>query len=257
MEPLRARRPAPIRPASGELAKALLIDTTTRASYPVMYNPEELKLEQGNVVAEVAIPGLEAPPLQYVRGRSRVLTLELFFDTFESGDDVRVHTAPIVGLLDKQPQTQAPPVLLFSFGRVQLRCVLVDAGQRFTMFLRDGTPVRSTLSVRLQEYADVEVEIRRGFFVGSPTAAAVVGAGTAATARAVAASAAALGGSETLHTVLRGDTLSGIAAAYLGDAGRWREIADANRIEDPLSLRPGTPLIIPGPAAPPGGARRR
>lgn len=257
MEPRRARPSAPVRPASGELAKALLIDTTSGAAHAVMYNPEELKLEQGNVVAEVAIPGRPAPPLQYVRGRSRVLTLELFFDTFEVGHDVRIHTAPIVGLLDKQPQTQAPPVLLFSFGRVQLRCVLVDAGQRFTMFLRDGTPVRSTLSVRLQEYADVEVEIRRGFFVGSPTAAAAVGAVTSATARAVAASAAVLGGSESLHTVVAGDTLSGIAAAYLGDPARWRDIAAANRIEDPLALLPGARLVVPGRGVPPGGARTR
>ena len=61
--------------------------------------------------------------------------MELFFDTYETGQDVRDFTAPIVALLDKQPQTMAPPVLLFSLGRVQFRCVLVDAGQRFTMFL--------------------------------------------------------------------------------------------------------------------------
>ena len=139
-----------------------------------MYNPEELKLEQGNQFAEVGIPGLNASPLQYVRGKNRVLTMELFFDTYESGEDVRAHTAPIVALLNTRPQTLAPPVLLFSLGRVQFRCVLTDAGQRFTMFDRDGTPVRSTMSVRLQEYVDVSLEVRQGLFLGSPTASAVV-----------------------------------------------------------------------------------
>ena len=79
--------------------------------------------------------------------------MELFFDTYEAGVDVRAATPRRSSrLLDKEPQTKAPPVLLFSMGRLQFRCVLVDAEQRFTMFLRDGTPVRSTLSVRLQEF---------------------------------------------------------------------------------------------------------
>src|SRR4249920_1618767 len=118
-------------PTSNELVKAALIDTTSGVGYPVMYNPEELKLEQGNQFAEVGIPGLDASPLQYVRGRNRVLAMELFFDTYETGEDVRAYTAPIVRLLDKNPQTLAPPVLLFSLGRLQFRCVLTDAGQRF------------------------------------------------------------------------------------------------------------------------------
>jgi LysM repeat protein len=225
------------------LAKANLIDTTTGATHAVMYNPEELKVEQGNTFAEVGIPGLNASPLQYVRGKNRVLTMELFFDTYETQEDVRVHTAPIVGLLDKLPQTLAPPVLLFSLGRVQFRCVLTDAGQRFTMFAQDGTPVRSTMSVRLQEYVDVELEVRQGVFLGSPTASAIVNTALTPIVGAVSPSAAS-----AMHVVLAGETLSSIAGAYLGDVARWREIARANAIVDPLAVRPGTSLVIPAPA---------
>src|SRR5262245_21956765 len=98
-------------PVSNELAKALIVNTTTGTSFPVMYNPEQLKLEQGNSFAEIGIPGLNVPPAQYVRGKARAVTMDLFFDTYETGEDVRAHTAPIVALLDKSPQTQAPPVL--------------------------------------------------------------------------------------------------------------------------------------------------
>jgi LysM repeat protein len=213
-----------------------------------MYNPEELKIEQGNQFAEVGIPGLNASPVQYVRGKNRVLTMELFFDTYETGEDVRVHTAPIVALLDRQPQTLAPPVLLFSLGRVQFRCVLTDAGQRFTMFGRDGTPVRSTMSVRLQEYADVSLEIRQGLFLGSPTASAVVNKVITPLVEAVARQLPA-NVATVVHVVLHGDTLSGIAGVYLGDPARWREIAELNRILDPLSLAPGASLVIPGGTA--------
>jgi LysM repeat protein len=249
--PLPAFQPSPTaRAVSNELAKALLIDTTRQVTYPVMYNPEELKLEQGNTFAEVGIPGLNTPPVQYVRGKARTLSMELFFDTYESGQDVRLFTAPVVRLLDKVPRTQAPPILLFSMGRLQFQCVLVDASQRFTMFLRDGTPVRSTLSVRLQEYVRVDVAVRRGLFFGSPTVSAVVN-----TAAEAAVGVAA--GSATVHVTARGDTLSGLAAAYLGDPALWRDIARANRIDDPFDLAPGRSLVIPskGSGAPAGPGR--
>ncbi|GAA0436010.1 peptidoglycan-binding protein [Acrocarpospora corrugata] len=228
-------RPA-TRRAGSELAKATLIDTTTGTAHRVMYNPDELKFEQGNTFAEVGIPGLDTPPIQYIRGKARTLSMELFFDTYESGQDVRAFTGPIVALLDRRRQTMAPPVLLFSLGQVQLRCVLVEAGQRYTMFLRDGTPVRSTMSVRLQEYAEVAVEIRHGLFAGSPTVTAVADL----------AAAAVTGRDATVHLTVLGETLSSIAAAYLGDPGQWRRIADANRVLDPFDVPPGTRLVIPG-----------
>ena len=47
------------------------------------------------------------------------------------------------------------------------------------------------------------------------------------------------------HRVAKGDTLSRIAARYLGDATRWREIQRLNAITDPASLSEGTTLKIP------------
>jgi len=199
------------------LGKATITNTATSERFQVMYNPDELRLEQGNNFAEVGIPGLNAPPVQYVRGKARTLAMDLFFDSYETDQDVRSHTGPLVKLLDKQPLTKAPPVLLFSVGQVNFQCVLVDASQRFTMFRRDGTPVRSTISVRFQEFVRVEIEIERGLFIGPPT----------------------------LHNVVRSETASAIAAAVLGDPARWREVAEANGIDDPLNIPPGLTLQVP------------
>jgi nucleoid-associated protein YgaU len=200
-------------------APAVIVNTETDDSIPVMYNPEEYRIEQGNSFAEIGIPGQQSPPLQFVRGKARSLTMELVFDTNAEGNsDVRDHVDRILALLQKTQRTKAPPVLRFAMGRFRMDCVLVDVAQRYTMFRADGTPVRAILSVRFQEHVKLDVQVRRGLFVGPPL----------------------------LHRIVGGETLSSVAAEYLGDASRWREIADANGIADPLALIPGASLVIPG-----------
>jgi nucleoid-associated protein YgaU len=201
-----------------QLAKAFIVNTTTGQQIQVMYNPEQYSLDQGNNIAEIGIPGLNAPPIQYVRGKGRILSMELFFDSYELGADVRQFTDPVTGLLATLPSTFAPPILLFVMGSFSFRCVLMEAAQRFTMFAIDGTPVRSTLNVRFHEYVDVTVAVESGFFVAAPV----------------------------VTNVIQGDTVSSIAATVYGDPSRWRDIANANNIEDPFNLPPGQSLVIPG-----------
>jgi len=200
-----------------QLSKAVVINTHTGDRIQVMFNPEQYSLDQGNSFAEVAIPGLPAPPLQYVRGRARMLSMELFFDTYETRQDVRVFSGQLVALLDQNPLTHAPPVLLFMMGTFTFRCVLVEAGQRYTMFLRDGTPVRATLTVKFQEYATAEFEVKQGFFVGPPT----------------------------LQSAIQGQTVAQVTSDQLGDPTRWREVALANAIVDPFTVPAGKSLLIP------------
>jgi nucleoid-associated protein YgaU len=42
-----------------------------------------------------------------------------------------------------------------------------------------------------------------------------------------------------------GDTLQSIAFAHYRDPTRWRRIAEANAIDDPMRLRRGASLTIP------------
>ena len=50
-----------------------------------------------------------------------------------------------------------------------------------------------------------------------------------------------------VYVVKKGDTLSGIAAAELGDADRWPEIFTLNRavLTNPDLIVPGTVLVLP------------
>lgn len=209
-------------PQLEQLAKAAIINTENNARITVMYNPEQYSIDLGNQFAEAAIPGLARPPIQYVRGKTRTLSMELFFDSYEEHQDVRTFTGQVTDLLNQSPRTHAPPVLLFTMGQFSFQCVLVDVQQRFTMFDRDGTPVRASLQVRFQEYAPVELVVQSGLFIGPPS----------------------------LRTVSTGQTLSQIASDALGDASRWREIAETNGVDDPFHLTPGAKLVIPGGKGP-------
>jgi nucleoid-associated protein YgaU len=52
---------------------------------------------------------------------------------------------------------------------------------------------------------------------------------------------------ERIHTVLEGETLSGISQKYYGTASGWQKIYVANRklLSSPDRIRPGMRLIIP------------
>lgn len=187
-----------------------------------LFNPTQYNLDQGNQIAEIGVPGLGSPILQYVRGNARTLSMELFFDTYERQADVRRHTDAIYGLLAIDPETHAPPICLVVWGDFSLRCVLERVGGRFTMFLTDGTPVRATLNVTFKEYVDVAVEVRR-----TPLQSA---------------------DHTKRRTARLGDTLSGIAGVEYGDPSRWRYIAEANNQDNPRTLSPGVLVIPPLPA---------
>jgi LysM repeat protein len=186
---------------------------------PVLFNPTHYSLEKSNQFAEIGIPGLSAPILQYVRGNTRTLSMELFLDTYEQQTDVRTYTSQIYSLLEIEPTTHVPPVCIFTWGQFNFECVLDRVSGRFTLFLANGTPVRATLTVTFKEFVDVTVEVRN-----HPTESA---------------------DHTKTHTVQRGDTLSGIAAAEFDDPALWRSIAQVNGIDNPRLLQPGRVLVIP------------
>jgi hypothetical protein len=186
---------------------------------PVMFNPPEYHLVRSNEYAEVAVPGLGSSVLQFVRGQAQTLTMDLFFDSTATGLDVRLHTAAVIGLTDIDPETHAPPELLFLWGSLVFPCVLETVSQKFTYFDPLGLPLRAELSVTLRG-ADSLAGLVASIPLQSPDRAKgwVTGAG---------------------------DTLQAIAAKEYGDPRQWRVIARASGLDDPLALVPGLRLTIP------------
>jgi nucleoid-associated protein YgaU len=202
------------------------------ASLEVQFNPTEYTLSKGAQLAEVPIPGLDQPILQFVRGQTETLTLDLFFDSTESGTgtsakSVTEKTDKFYDLVKIDPATHAPPVLLFTWGgtsfpgapRKAFRCVVANVRQQYTLFSPTGVPLRAKLTVELREYKSLGQQIRELHLRSSDHT--------------------------KVHIVVEGETITSIAGQEYGDPTAWRAIADANRLEDPLDLPPATILRVP------------
>jgi Contractile injection system tube protein/LysM domain len=186
---------------------------------PVLFNPTQYSLDKGNQIAEIGIPGLGSPILQYVRGGPRSLGLDLFFDTYEARSNVCAHTDRIYKLLEITAKDHVPPVCRFAWGAFHFDCIVERVSGKFTLFLANGTPVRATLTVSLKEFIKVDVEVK------NPPTESV--------------------DRTKSRTIKRGDSLSSLAAVEYGDPGMWRPIAEANGIDNPRRIAPGTVLVVP------------
>lgn len=199
----------------------------------VQFNPSDYTLTKTNQLAEVGVPGLDSPILQFVRGQTETLKLDLFFDSTEEGTgaqatSVTTRTDQFYDLIKIDNDTHAPPVLLFSWGgtdfpgriRNGFKCVVASLSQKYTFFSESGVPLRATVSVELKEYKTLTEQLHQLNLKSSDhTKADVFGAR---------------------------DTLASVAQrAYGGTGAQWRLIAEANDIDDPAAVPPGSILRIP------------
>ncbi len=195
-----------------------------RTPIPVLFNPNQLSFHKSACWRQARRVGSDVSPSQFLHGEPATLKVDLFFDTYADGKDVRQHTQKIYHLTTVQDhgELHRPPLCRLAWGRFDfdhLQWVLTDLDQRFTLFLANGLPARATLSCSFREWRSDEVEGKLAAR-GSPDL-------------------------EKSHTVRRGDTLSAIAGGFYGDPAQWRPIAEANSIDDPRRLEIGRTLRIP------------
>lgn len=206
----------------------------------VQFYPTEVTFDKAAQIAEIAIPGLDSPLLQFVHGQNEKLTLDLFFDTTEDGmgagaESVVKYTDRIYSLVKSEPDRHAPPICEFIWmsdfpgsrvnehlgnqRRNSFRCLVESVKQKFTLFSSEGVPLRATLSVSLREYKTLEQQL----YKQNPNSP-----------------------DRTQSRVLQsGETLALVAARHYQRAGEWRRIAEANNISDPRRIEPGTFLTLP------------
>jgi nucleoid-associated protein YgaU len=176
------------------------------------------------------------PDPDYGGGSPTTLTgLKLLFDTYERhldgdvvlntpGQNVRTLTSKLWDMSLIQPSLKdekngqgRPPRVKFSWGRITFIGFITSISEDFKLFLPNGTPVRSEVTLAMREYVE------------PPTGTNPTSGGPAGV---------------RVRTVTQGETLDWIAYQEYGDPNAWRLLADLNRLDDPRRLVPGQRLLI-------------
>jgi len=198
------------------------------------FNPQQYAISKANEWRATPVVGASLPSLQFGGGMGRELTLELLFDASDSSSaDVRQVTDTLFLMMEvTQPATgdtnsARPPTVTFSWGQtVTFTAVCRNLAVSYTLFRPDGTPIRAFVSLTLMQVEKADSRSGSG-------AAAAQNPTTRASGRL------------SVHVVQEGDSLTSIAYNAYKDPTRWREIAEANSIDDPFRLRRGQALTVP------------
>ena len=127
---------------------------------PLRFNPTEYQLQKANNFAEIPIPGLESPPIQFVRGTSEKLVADLIVDTSDTLEDVRkAYTNGLRDLMRINAELHAPPIVRLTWDTQVFKGVVEALNITFVLFTPDGIPIRAKLSLTLKEYRPVDVQV--------------------------------------------------------------------------------------------------
>lgn len=210
------------------LTKATITNLDTKKVIKCLFNPTEYTIARTNSWQRSTKQGNNVGKLDFTGGGSRTMTVELFFDVYELGEDVRKYTAELwnltliePGTKNQKTKTGRPPLCLFQWGpNWHFTAAVTSLSVRYTLFQSDGTPVRAVASLSLQEAED------GGELNGTnPTSYAEPG--------------------HRRREVRMHDTLPLIAYEEYGDPNKWRLIADANKLHDPTAIEEGDIIAIP------------
>uniref|UniRef100_A0AAU2V690 LysM peptidoglycan-binding domain-containing protein n=1 Tax=Streptomyces sp. NBC_00003 TaxID=2903608 RepID=A0AAU2V690_9ACTN len=193
------------------------------------FNPSQVQLGRSSTwVVMPAIAYTRGAPAKFTGAQPAALQLEVFLDASgtPSSNTVQKQVDLLLSCCEVTPQSVAskapsPPFVKFSWGSfstVEFTAYVTSVNANYTLFSPNGTPLRATCNLSLTEVATNT----KG---QNPTSGAL--------------------SARRVHRTVAGDTLASLAWREYGDATRWRVIAEANEIDDPMRLRPGTELLLP------------
>lgn len=190
------------------------------------FNPKELSLSKSAKWKRDAQRNAPKSAVPEFTGADPVkLSVEMFFDATDTMDASVVHrvealfTCCVPTEESRQAKKASPPWVILHWGDlVAFPSVVTSVNAKYTLFTPGGTPVRAVCTVQLEEIVGEQPG-------QNPTSGALA--------------------ARDVHVVGTGDTLEAVAYQAYGDPGRWRDLADANGIDDPMRLRPGMALLVP------------
>ncbi len=193
-----------------------------------MFNPNELSLRKSaSWIPHVVRAAEDVGVAEFGGSGPRELSLTVFLDATDTHDrsvQQRVEkllTCCVPTKASISAKAPSPPWVKFMWGQFQtvsFYSYVSSVDATYKLFDPDGTPLRATCALTMTEISGSKPR-------QNPTS------GTLSAQR--------------VHRLVAGDTLEMLAYREYGDPTRWRVIAEANDIDDPVRLRPGRQLLLP------------
>lgn len=188
------------------------------------FNPKDFSITKNIKWTQKVINGKNTGVWEFSGGEAQDLTVNLIFDSTDTGTDVRDKYANLLKMAEidtskKNPQTRKgePPECKFQWGSyLSFSGFIKSIGQEFILFKADGTPLRARLKVTFCETANPPKP-------QNPTSRTE---------------------SRKIWIVREGETLDWIAYKEYGSPAHWRHIAVTNDLDNPLDLQPGQVLKL-------------
>ena len=123
--------------------------TGPKVTVPVHFNPASLQHTVANTLKE---EGKGAKKKQYVSQTTAKLTMDVVFDSTDTGEDVRITTNKMAQLLQPVPEGQSkkvPPVVKFSWGAYAFTGMVEQYKETIDFFAAGGLPLRSSINLTL------------------------------------------------------------------------------------------------------------
>lgn len=233
-------------------------------SIDVMFNPSDYSIMRNMNYAEIGVPGLAMPLLQFVRGESQVLNIELFLDSSDRkslSPDAAVNAvtsgagdANAIDLTSSSGAgiTPVPPDQWTDLGGSPFcehrllalrRLAEIDShlhAPNVVMFSWSGDRFQGVVTSYTEKFTMFDDHgniVRARVTLGLKSYIAAEDQFRSINPQSP--------DRTKTHVVQAGDRLDSIAADEYGDPEQWRVIASANGIARPRILVPGTLLTIP------------
>ena len=131
-----------------ELAHFTNLSAKSASNVSVHFNPESLQYTVQNTLKE---EGRGAKKKQHVSQTSAKLTMQLVFDTTDTGEDVRVYTDEMAKLLQpyKDGNDKSPPLVEFAWGLYRFTGLVEQYKETIDFFAAGGVPLRSGVDITL------------------------------------------------------------------------------------------------------------
>ncbi len=121
-------------------------------SFDVHFNPASL---QYTITNKMKNTGSGNSAKQYVDESTGKLTMDLIFDTTDSGEDVRLHTVRVAQLMEPEEDDKTPPIVEFEWGLYTFAGMMQTYKETIDFFSSDGVPLRASVNLTLASQDDV------------------------------------------------------------------------------------------------------